>query len=175
MSNYEFIIFDVDGTLAEWQTGELLPGVKAWFEQHAAAHKIALVSNQGGVGLRYWMEEGEFGEPDKYPTEEDARADLEAVNEALPGGPYPLFVCFAYQAKKSGNWGPVPDEDDPEWDHARRKPAPGMVYDAIRVCGSTRQKTLLVGDRDEDRAAALNAGVDFQHAAEFFNRPPFLD
>ena len=173
--DYSLIIFDIDGTLAWRDSGELLPGVEAWFEQHAPEHKIALATNQGGVGLRRWMEDGGFGEPDKYPNEENARAHITEINNALPGGPYPYFVCFAYQSKSSGKWAPVPDDDDPEWDAARRKPAPGMIYDAIRECGATRQDTLFVGDRDEDRGAALSAGVDFKHAATFFKRPEFLD
>lgn len=171
MSNvYELIIFDVDGTLAEWQTGDLLPGVQEWFDHYAAEHTIALVSNQGGVGLRYWMEDGEFGEPDKYPTEEQARVTLDAINAKLPGGPYPLFVCYAYQSKKSGKWGPSPDGDDPEWDPNRRKPAPGMIFDAIRECESTRRRTLMVGDRSEDLIAAQNAEVDYRDADSFFGR-----
>lgn len=174
---YECILFDIDGTLADWRTSDLLSGVAEWFERHASDYKIALITNQGGVGLRAWMEEAGFGEPNKYPTEDLAHAHMDAVNMALPGGVYPLYVCYAYQAKSSGKWYP-PDEDDydtdPEWRHDHRKPAPGMIYDAIRDLHTTRAKTLLVGDRDEDRLAADNAGIDFQSAELFFaTEPPF--
>lgn len=166
------IIFDIDGTLADWKAEELLPGVALWFSETRRQHQhIALVTNQGGVGLRLWMEDGGFGEPETYPTEDAARAHIDAVNNALPGGPYPAYVCFAYQSKKSGKWAPAPDDaedDDPEWRHDHRKPAPGMIFDAIHDAGTTRAKTLMVGDLQEDYDAAIAAGIEFQWARDFF-------
>ncbi|GAB5494515.1 MAG: hypothetical protein Phog2KO_47300 [Phototrophicaceae bacterium] len=53
-SQYDLIIFDMDGTLSDWKTGKLLPNVKAWFDAQPPDRKFALATNQGGVGLRYW-------------------------------------------------------------------------------------------------------------------------
>lgn len=72
----KLIIFDVDGTLAERVGDALLPGVFAWFAAHGQEYKIALATNQGGVGLRYWMETDGFGEPGKYPDEQSIWAQL---------------------------------------------------------------------------------------------------
>jgi hypothetical protein len=118
------------------------------------------------------MESGGFGEPEKFPTEASARHHIDSVNAQLPGGPYPVFVCFAYQSKSSGKWAPIPDGcgDDPEWDPAYRKPAPGMIFRALREVGGTRATTLLVGDAQEDYEAARQAEVSFRWAGAYFNR-----
>ena len=175
MESYELYLFDIDGTLVDQDTRAYLPGVLEWFEQNRN-RKIGLITNQGGVGLRLWMEEGGFGEPQNFPTEQQARAQIDAVNQALPGGPYPVFVCFAYQSKKSGKWAPIPEgcEDDPEWQSSNRKPAPGMLFRAIKEIGSRRDKTRYVGNGTEDRDAAANAEVPYQDADVFFGRvmPP---
>ncbi len=43
-----------------------------------------------------------------------------------------------------------------------RKPQPGMLNLAIQI--HQPDKALMVGDRPEDKAAALAAGIQFQHA-----------
>lgn len=172
MDPWDLFIFDIDGTLAAMGTETLLPGVAHWFLHGVGKRKIALVTNQGGVGLRGWMESGGFGEPDTYPTEEQARAHIEAISEQL-GMEARVYVCFAYQSKKSGKWAPLPDDaddDDPEWDQNHRKPAAGMIFDAIRDAATTRAHTLMVGDSNEDEEAAANAGIAFQWADAFFGR-----
>jgi FMN phosphatase YigB (HAD superfamily) len=60
-TNYDLIIFDQDGTLAEFKTGVILPGVREWFDEwrtlpHDERPRLALASNQGGVGLRRWAD-----------------------------------------------------------------------------------------------------------------------
>jgi len=163
-------LFDLDGTLVHPFTADFRPGVLDWFATHAVANQIAIATNQGGVGLRHWMEDGHFGEPDKYPTEDQARAHVEAISAALPGGPYPVFMAFAYQSQKSGKWAPAPAgcEDDPEWSQEWRKPAPGMIFEAMRRLECSRAKTVMVGDWREDQEAAENAGVGFVWAVPFF-------
>lgn len=61
-------IFDLDGTLAALDSTNLLPGVAEWFDASPGV-PCAIATNQGGVGLRYWMETKDFGEPGKYPTQ----------------------------------------------------------------------------------------------------------
>jgi D-glycero-D-manno-heptose 1,7-bisphosphate phosphatase len=54
-------------------------------------------------------------------------------------------------------------------DDERRKPGPGMILEAMRVCEvSEPGQVLMVGDREEDRGAAEAAGVRFAWADEFF-------
>lgn len=163
-------IFDLDGTLADRETGALLPGVAEWF----AAHRpdlVAIATNQGGVGLRYWMERDGFGEPSAYPTEHDVNARVQTVVDALvtPAVPY---VSLAYQSKKTGAWGPTPPgrEDDPRWSPWWRKPAPGMLLRAMADFGVPLSAVIFIGDSGEDRLAAEAAGVQYQHPNEFFGK-----
>ncbi len=58
MPGIKLVIFDVDGTLAEQFTLELLPGVEQFFQLLlqggcSQAPKAAIATNQGGVGMRY--------------------------------------------------------------------------------------------------------------------------
>lgn len=177
-------IFDIDGTLAPFGLDKPYTDVLPFFEEAHAQMQIRLITNQGGVALRAWMESGGWGEPEKYPTEEQARAHMDGINNALPGGPYPVHVCFAYQTKK-GKWAPNPDGSNPEhtddhkWAASHRKPNPGMILDAIREAGVSRARTVYIGDGPEDEACARNAGVLFIRSDAFFNsynaeRDPFV-
>lgn len=172
MLEYDLILFDIDGTIADRDTNELLPGVYWWFSQHAHACSLAFITNQGGVGLRNWMEAGGFGEPDKFPTEEQVLDHIHKVLSSLPNGPYKHYVCYAYQSKKSGKWSPIPEgkEEDSKWSPVFRKPNPGMLMAAIVDFDAERTRTLFVGNSEEDEEAALQAGVAYQSAEEFFRR-----
>lgn len=169
---YKLIIFDVDGTLADRETSAALPGVSQWFKQNPQ-QIVALATNQGGVGLRYWMERDGFGEPHKYPDELAVMNHLGNVKQVLAlQNDVRCYVCYAYQSQKSGKWAPVPEgqQDNPYWRQDWRKPAPGMLTEAMASVGCTPDETLMVGDSDEDRLAAEAAGCAFQWADEFFGR-----
>ncbi|MBZ0294352.1 MAG: HAD hydrolase-like protein [Anaerolineae bacterium] len=173
MTPYKLIIFDLDGTLVvDRESSELLPGVLDWFTEHHAQQRIAIATNQGGVGLRYWMEVEKFGRPQKYPTEDRIWSRVDAVQAQLPGGPYPANACFAYQNRK-GIWSPTPPDKrgQPEWSPDCRKPAPGMLRRAMTEAEiANPADCLMVGDRVEDQLAAQAAGCAFQWAWEFFGR-----
>jgi HAD superfamily hydrolase (TIGR01662 family) len=171
------IIFDVDGTLAKIYTLRVLPGVKEFFdlvyrcgcEPHL---KIAIATNQGGVGLRYWMEQEDFGNPDKYPSEESIEERMRGLIDALGAEPeLPVYVSYRYQ-NREGRWGPVPPEREnaPRWDPSWRKPASGMLLQAMQDFGVSPEQTLFVGDSEDDQNAAQAAGCHFTWANEFFSR-----
>ena len=168
IQQWKLIVFDVDGTLAANNETELLPGVAAWREAHPD-QAITLCSNQGGVGLRLWMEEGGFGDPQQYPTEASINARLRHIANLMDTD---YYVCFAYQSKKSGKWSPTPIGGEAliEWNPRYRKPAPGMLLRAMMDFGADPSDTLMVGDGDEDQQAAQAAGCRFTRADEFFGR-----
>jgi HAD superfamily hydrolase (TIGR01662 family) len=168
---YKLILFDCDGTLVERDNGALLPGVREWFVAHGHEQSLAMCSNQGGVGLRYWMEKDGFGEPEQFPDEAAARAHLQAAAEAVDCPDLSVFVCFAYQSKKSGRWSPTPPGKGhlEEWQPEYRKPSPKLLEWAMLTEDAEPDETLYVGDSEEDRLAATRAGVKFSLAKEFFS------
>lgn len=193
MKIYKLICFDVDGTLTESWSLNLLPGVVEWFVNHPKGNqpKVAMVTNQGGIGLRYWMEQGNFGDPTRYPTEDEASERLQSLagklmkiaDQASDDYLYHLdlniYIAYAYQSKK-GQWGPIPEglENficggngfEGNWNQDWRKPNPGMIKRAMLITGVSASGTLMVGDSEDDQKAAQAAGVDFIWADEFFGR-----
>jgi len=174
--DYELIIFDLDGTLSEYKTGKLLEGVKDWFDNNKSKYKLAIATNQGGVGLRYWMESAGFGDPSQYPTAINIDEMIDNVLQQLDTDDHDTMICvsYAYQSKSSGKWGPAPDDawTTLRWQISWRKPNIGMLHHIIEKyqLEYNGRTVLMVGDGDEDRQAAKNMGIDFIWAHEFFNR-----
>ncbi|MDQ4076528.1 MAG: HAD-IIIA family hydrolase [Chloroflexota bacterium] len=172
---YQLIIFDADGTLADRDTRELLPGVARFFQYLAQLPpgerpQIAIATNQGGVGTRYWMESEGWGEPARFPTQEEIEAWYpELAKQLLPEIPHRLYIAYAYQDKRD-RWVPTPPDqlDNPRWDQTWRKPSPGMLRQAMVDADVSSAQTLMVGDSEDDKLAAERAGVDFQWASDFF-------
>jgi HAD superfamily hydrolase (TIGR01662 family) len=156
----DLVCFDLDGTLVEVFGTAILPGVAYCFDNWGFTGKTAIVTNQGGVGLRYWMETNDFGDPAQYPTQRDTERRVEQVQEQL-GIDFAL-ISFAYLSSK-GIWAPTPDDQitNERWSHDWRKPNPGMILKAIELAGTTPERTIMVGDREEDVKAAFAAGVLF--------------
>jgi FMN phosphatase YigB (HAD superfamily) len=180
-SVYDLLIFDVDSTLTRTYATELLPGVAAFFASGPTA-SVALATNQGGVAVRHWMELEGFGEPEKFPTEEDIIARLRTVVDRLIDraptlDAIPAYAALAYQDAE-GTWAPVPEgrgdsvmvRDGVRYAYRRdwRKPAPGMLVAAMAHAGVSPAQACFVGDMETDRQAAVNAGVAFVWAREFF-------
>jgi D-glycero-D-manno-heptose 1,7-bisphosphate phosphatase len=171
--NTKLYIFDWDGTLAEFKTGAILPNRKAKLATLPRNAHIAIASNQGGVGLRHWMQVDDFGDYSTYPQESTIRAMFTDVLEELEIEAR-VYLCFAYQSKKTGAWSPTPLNipDDARarscWQQSWRKPNAGMLLAAMEDFGVSPAETLMVGDWPEDREAAKAAGCAFQDADEFF-------
>ncbi len=161
---YKLIIFDVDGTLGDppdidrspgakilarfrkrsddWQ---LFPGRKERLaELQSQGIKIAMITNQGGVGFGY--------------LDENAMS-MWLLDLSFELGTTGNFVCYNHPTAKIERY----RKEDYD-----RKPWPGMLLKSMAHHFVLPCETLYVGDRPEDEQAAKNAGVDFQWASEFF-------
>lgn len=178
IGNPQLVVFDMDGTLRDYETGELLPGVEDFFiKDRTPERRYAIATNQGGVGLRHWMEKDGFGNPEDYPTPESIQTELASVVMQVSeladyGDGIPVYMAFAYQSKKSGKWSPDPrpvaGAADYRWEPAARKPGAMMLEKAMLDADVKPFDCLMVGDSDEDMLAAMAAGCNFQWAWEFF-------
>lgn len=108
MTDYTRYLFDLDGTLVPFDGRTLYPDAAQWFADHPDATWM-ICTNQGGIGLRLWMEAGGFGDPGKYPTFEDFHERIEALFPQMNGFALGtrVVMCARYQSKK-GEWSPLP-------------------------------------------------------------------
>ncbi len=171
--DYSLFLFDLDSTLTEPISGgkfpqtiddrKLMPGRREKLQDLQAHNKlIAVVTNQGGAA---W---GIFDPNDmtRYLTKFVEDLDLGAV-----------FVCY-HDTSEKAKASPktianlvLPDYYK-GWE--RRKPGPGMLIEAMDFFGVDRQDTLMIGDREEDKEAAENAGCSFVWAWDFFGDGPII-
>ena len=176
---YGLIMFDLDGTLAEYKSDVLYPDVAEYLKntkRQAGAimgtPSWVIVTNQGGIGLRHWMEFGNWGNPETLPTLEDFSKRIDKLfPDVHDDYKFWIFMCARYQSKK-GVWSPIPDHQNglAMWNKEWRKPQAGMLHQAMIVTGYPPGACLMVGDREEDQLAAEAAKVDFMWAYEFFGR-----
>lgn len=177
------ICFDVDGTLVQPFTANLLPLTADWFAAWRQTPddqrpRIAITTNQGGPALRQWMIVDGWGQPDNLPSVGPVIERLQAIREVLVGGekkntPVPIFAATAYQTK-SGTWAPVQitvidtlacifAKPETGW----RKPRAGMLDMVARWHGGP--VSYLVGDSNDDEGAAQEGQAQFIHREVFFS------
>jgi len=156
---YKLLLFDVDGTLGKPKSGgdfretaddwEFFPGpVEACLKLVSEGVRIITVSNQGGVCF-----------PWSRFSEEEIAAVLAETAKSI-GAMASLVACSSTNPKAMDKY---------RFDDPRRKPNPGMLLEAMQLADVSAEETLMIGDRPEDEAAALAAGVAFQWAKDFFN------
>jgi D-glycero-D-manno-heptose 1,7-bisphosphate phosphatase len=160
-------LFDLDGTLIssymdnpdkDYDTWEVLPGRKAMLNRLLMRGDIVcIVTNQGGVAFGFVTD----SQADRKIA--DARIRLGIAPVRSSGDPLPpqVYACYADERGK-------PPWDNPA-DAARRKPSGAMISEAIADHpDAAALGVFFVGDREEDRQAAQDAGVAFQWAHIFF-------
>lgn len=166
-------IFDLDGTLAEKWKATVFCGVVECLNRLDG--EIAVATNQAGVG---WH--AVEGEP--YPRPVEVGRRLVKVAEAVPrlrGALWLVAIGDDRVSLSPGRWRAlaaavtraaapldVRTSSDPAW----RKPRPGMLLEACRAFDVSREKTVFIGDREEDAQAAEAADVGFVRADRFFGR-----
>jgi HAD superfamily hydrolase (TIGR01662 family) len=155
---YQLYIFDLDGTLAERDSTRLLPGVAEWFAAHPDT-LTAIATNQGGVACRL------AGWGEQYPRKSSVSLRVHSVAQRFGIPQKRVLISYAYQSK-AGDW--LIFGKGISWSQDWRKPAPGMLLAAMSRAGVAPHNTIMVGDRDEDRAAAEAAGCAFAWAEDFF-------
>jgi D-glycero-D-manno-heptose 1,7-bisphosphate phosphatase len=159
------LVLDLDGTVRYNKNGDdfisspddiaLFPDVEAkiW-EYRDKGYLILGISNQGGVA---------FG----YKTWQNADAELEATLSLFKANPFHLVeMCYHHEG---GTKFPYNKRS------LFRKPNIGMLAAMeAEAFGEGYlidwDNSLFVGDRDEDRQCAANAGIPFQWAKDFFGR-----
>jgi D-glycero-D-manno-heptose 1,7-bisphosphate phosphatase len=153
------LFLDRDGTLNRTVSGrppnrpqevELLPGVEPVLSRSVDdGWKLVIVTNQGGVASGYL-------------SEAQAHAVLQKVIDLLPVPVSASYLCPH-----------LPNGVVTEYaiDCPNRKPRPGFVLSALRAFGAQAEDCLFVGDSSTDKEAAEAAGVPYQWADRFFDRP----
>lgn len=135
------LFLDRDGTLivdvpylADPARVELLPGVREGFiRARALGYRLFLFTNQSGVGRGYF-------------TLDDALRCNARMVELLDLGP-DVFAgsCIA--------------PETPDQPSLYRKPSPRFILEMIAAHGLDPTKCVMVGDRESDVRAGLNAGT----------------
>ncbi len=97
----------------------------------AAGFALIVITNQSGIGLGYFTE-----------------ADYQAVHAELARQLAPVRIDGVYFSPDA------PDSGSP-----RRKPAPGMIYEAARDHGIDLSRSYFVGDREGDVQCGAAAGL----------------
>lgn len=158
------LVLDLDGTVRFSKSGEFISGPKdlaLYSDVEAKLWKfrtdgflIVGVSNQGGVA---------FG----HKTPETVMAEVDATLDAFESNPFHIIKCCLHH----------PDGSVFPYNHRSllRKPDTGMLALVEVECFDEGyvidwDKSLFVGDREEDRECASLARIPFSWAWEFFER-----
>lgn len=169
---YDLIIFDLDGTLVEDHLIDTPAGLKPRTDRHytevvplAGARervreigpeaRFAIATNQGGVALG-------------FQVEQEVRTRIAAALMAFDyfdGRPFSIHYCTHHPAAHDEKLR-LPDQ------LRRRKPNGGMLEEACDLHHAPR--SLMIGDRDTDRAAAEAAGIDYLDVKDWLNGVPGL-
>lgn len=136
-------VINVDhGYVSTWERFEFLPGVPdALRALQDAGYLLIVVSNQSGIGRGYYCED-----------------DVESLNQAVAqhlGSTVGVTLSEFYHCPHH----PTEAEGEFRRQCDCRKPAPGMIRQAVLDHGIDLKTSLLVGDKDSDIEAGRAAGV----------------
>ena len=136
-------VINVDhGYVSTWEQFEFLPGAPgALRELQDAGYLLIIVSNQSGIGRGY------YSERDLHTLNQAIAEYLDSTLGVTLSG---FYHCPHHPTEAEGEFRQQCD---------CRKPAPGMIQQAVLDHGIDVKTSLLVGDKDSDIEAGRAAGV----------------
>lgn len=136
-------VINVDhGYVSTWEQFEFLPGASgALRELQDAGYLLIIVSNQSGIGRGY------YSERDLHTLNQAIAEHLDSTLGVTLSG---FYHCPHHPTEAEGEFRQQCD---------CRKPAPGMIQQAVLDHGIDVKTSLLVGDKDSDIEAGRAAGV----------------
>ncbi len=136
-------VINVDhGYVSTWEQFEFLPGAsEALRELQDAGYLLIIVSNQSGIGRGY------YSERDLHTLNQAIADHLDSTHGVTLSG---FYHCPHHPTEAEGEFRQQCD---------CRKPAPGMIQQAVLEHGIDVTTSLLVGDKDSDIEAGRAAGV----------------
>ena len=136
-------VINVDrGYVSTWEQFEFLAGVpEALRELQDAGYLLIVVSNQSGIGRGY------YSESDLHTLNQAIAEHLDSTLGVTLSG---FYHCPHHPTEAEGEFRQQCD---------CRKPAPGMIQQAVLDHGIDVKTSLLVGDKDSDIEAGRAAGV----------------
>lgn len=168
----ELLCLDLDGTLVDNALVEI--DGKLQRRQHELFTKPVLLENRLAVlrdaaqeGWRFAIITNQGGVAWGYHTVAEVYDRIGCTLRQLAffdGRPFSVHVCFSH---------PRATVDGFKVGTQRRKPSGAMIREAIDAHLGVGERLEgcsihMVGDRDEDREAAADAGVGFEDAGSFF-------
>ena len=130
------------GYVSTWEQLEFLPGAPgALRELQDAGYLLIIVSNQSGIGRGY------YSERDLHTLNQAIAEYLDSTLGVTLSG---FYHCPHHPTEAEGEFRQQCD---------CRKPAPGMIQQAVLDHGIDVKTSLLVGDKDSDIEAGRAAGV----------------
>ena len=136
-------VINVDhGYVSTWEQFEFLPGAsEALRELQDAGYLLIIVSNQSGIGRGY------YSERDLHTLNQAIAEHLDSTLGVTLSG---FYHCPHHPTEAEGEF---------RQQCECRKPAPGMIQQAVSDHGIDLNTSLLVGDKDSDIEAGRAAGV----------------
>ena len=180
IENIEYFIFDIDGTIVQPWTTNMLRNRRAQLQRlKSQGKKIYLASNQGGPAYHAWHYYKKDNRHEEYPPliktismmrEITRMAEAERCYIALhPGADEVAQEVLNRITTKTDQiqyW--IGDTIRSSWRPSWRKPAPGMIIAIMEEERGDREKYIYIGDETRDLLTAENAGIRFMDSDEFF-------
>lgn len=184
------VLFDLDGTLVESFTTNVLPCVPETLQTlRERGVKIGICTNQAGPAWRIATTQAKYPTPDKVAQNIFAIAEalglkgdpwFISLNDervlALPDGHESVHLAYLEMVNTFNRLNRSVLSSYISTNLNWRKPEPGMIRAAMEVFQVTKStKVFYVGDMASDKEVAQRAGVHFIHANDLKDVPSLIN